>query len=645
MKKFLLFGRPAEQAAKEPKEDKVLRALRKEVSDRIKVCEKKEAELREFERKHSQREAVVRSEEARIPKLKEEQDRWLAEIERVKKTFDEKQSALDVRNKAISRLTKEMSSMLEKQAEMRRAEADFKSNELKNKRLCNQLAKVEKRIAYGSGLLAKLEEDIEKHLRILSDARAQVDQVMPAKKQVDAAKKELAEVEQKVGNIKLEKEELQKRAASLAQREQQIITLERKALSMKKNFESLRADAEVIQKDKQELVALIEEKRHIIEDLKKAIAENHQRAMEAHDSERKARQAEQNLLSAQRETDRKLKLIESKSLEMTRTEAAFLDHERALKDASRMLARDKTELANEVNSRKAELLLVQQEWEKKFGSLSGYRKDLEREKTNVKRLVDMDVAGLKEKEDEVITAIAMMEHDRDKLELEEKSLLKRVAELERDKAAVDKLNKSLALKEKHIVDGERVVQKGMKFIEDEKRRIEREKDEIYRARELKKLLPKLQQRYEELRKSIGQAQARFISERVQPSALQSFREREKELSVREKGVDLEVRRLLEHEREVEQLEERKERAFSEYLREEVERVQQGKPGKEVMNPEIHAMIDDARERLMRGQLDEAVRLVAEAEYLVDKLQDASQKRLFYYDIRDLKTSIKLASLT
>jgi len=48
---------------------------------------------------------------------------------------------------------------------------------------------------------------------------------------------------------------------------------------------------------------------------------------------------------------------------------------------------------------------------------------------------------------------------------------------------------------------------------------------------------------------------------------------------------------------------------------------------------------------MQGKIDDAVRMVVEAEYLVEKMRNADQKRMLMYDIRDLKASIKLASLT
>jgi hypothetical protein len=140
-------------------------------------------------------------------------------------------------------------------------------------------------------------------------------------------------------------------------------------------------------------------------------------------------------------------------------------------------------------------------------------------------------------------------------------------------------------------------------------------------------------------------EARTIETAIKPSVSRLLKERERSIAEKEEGIHLEMKKLMEREHEVEELESRKERAFSEYLREEVERAKMGKPGREIMNPEIHAMIDDARERVMQGKLDEAVRLVAEAEYLIDKVPNANEKRLLMYDIRDLKASIKLATLT
>ena len=156
------------------------------------------------------------------------------------------------------------------------------------------------------------------------------------------------------------------------------------------------------------------------------------------------------------------------------------------------------------------------------------------------------------------------------------------------------------------------MKKGLKFIEMEKKKLERAKDEVYRARKLRKMLPQLERGYKALQRKVG----------VAPVAAKPA-----------KGVE-----------EVESLRERKERAFTEYLREEVELAKQPVPSKKELHPGIHSMIDEAREKLMQGNVDESILLVAEAENMVDKLKSSAERRLFMYDIRDLKASIKLASL-
>jgi len=155
----------------------------------------------------------------------------------------------------------------------------------------------------------------------------------------------------------------------------------------------------------------------------------------------------------------------------------------------------------------------------------------------------------------------------------------------------------------------------------------------------------MKQATSELRESHKILKEAHVLLRDQPLLSKQLKAREKELTMRETGMEIGVRRLLDREEEVQALEQRREKAFESYLREEVERVKEGKPAKQIVHPEIHSMIDETREKVMQGNLDDAVRMVVEVEYLIEKLKSADQRRLFMYDIRDLKASIKLASLT
>ncbi len=644
------------EAEKAKKEEQVLKSLRNEVNTRIKLSERKESHLHELERDISQRTKALGDKEAFIQGLKREEQALRSSIADLERAFNEKKSALNERQNAMLKLAQEVDALTRKRDEYKRLEVAAKGLVLKNNQMQQEVAKKERRVADGASLLSKMEEDVGERKQHLAELKVKIDQAIVMKRQLDAdvasakksiltAERELADMEDAVKSVINTKEQLERKSVLLRDREKRLADQESRIEQKKSELGSLRQETEGAKKSRQELIALLEDKKHVLEELKTAIVQNHQSIKELHESEREARKSAQDLISAQSESDKKLKLLESREKELMRREAAIVDHDKALKEAAGMLGKDKKEFADEVNARKAELLLLRQEWEKKFKEFQGEKSDLQREKFDVRKLVESDVLALKDKEDELVEAIAMLERDKDKLQAEEKSLLKSISELEKVKDSLEREKQTIASKEKRVLGGERVLQKGIKFIDDEKRKIEKEKDMIYRARELKKILPKMEQRYEELRGSVSKTEARLMEVGTRPSAIRTFKEREKELQMREKGVHMEFKKLIEKEGEVEALEQRKERAFSEYLREEVERAQLGKPGRESPNPEIHGMIDDAREKVMRGNIDEAVLVLSQAEFLVDKLQNQEQRRLFMYDIRDLKTSIKLASLT
>ena len=110
--------------------------------------------------------------------------------------------------------------------------------------------------------------------------------------------------------------------------------------------------------------------------------------------------------------------------------------------------------------------------------------------------------------------------------------------------------------------------------------------------------------------------------------------------MRDKGIDKESARLVEMDHEVRALEGRQEQAFTDYLRSELKNgkvaVKKGPEG-------IQLLIDDARVKLEQGDTGSAIRLASEAELLIERLKDI-EKQTFEYDLRDLKTSIKLAML-
>jgi len=156
------------------------------------------------------------------------------------------------------------------------------------------------------------------------------------------------------------------------------------------------------------------------------------------------------------------------------------------------------------------------------------------------------------------------------------------------------------------------------------------------------MLPQLEKRYNQLTSQLHKVEAHLIDKTIQPSKARLVKELETDLKEKEKGLERGYSRLLVRENEVRELENRREKAFESYLRTEV---RSEESPKELTHPEIHSLIDDAREKLMRGDIDTAVRMVAEVELLVERVDNAELRRMLMYDIKDLKASIKLASLS
>ncbi len=637
------------------KQSLALKALGNEAGKRLKTIELKEVQLKEFEYSISKKESALRSEEHRIIQLKSREGFLRSAISTLERAFAERASLLDERKKAVARLTGDISALVKKRSELHFVESSLRETLAREKNLRENLVKMEKRVADGAGLVSKQREEAENYNRTLGELRSRIQQNTAVNKQIESeiaeaqkalsrSRQELVPAQKELAVVLSQKKDFDNKRFEFEKREKIVLSAEARLQRVQEQLSSLRAEAEGIEKNKQELYALIEEKKHLVNELGNSISENFKFSKEAGENREKMRKTAQELLAVQNAHEKKIKLFESKEKSFIAKETTIVEHEKSLKDAARLLAGAKNEFLGDVNARKAELLLLQQEWEKRLEELKSEKKELRVEKQDVRSLLESDISALKDKEDELSETVILLEKDKVRLSDEEKALVKKISEFERAKRGFEREKSILSGKEKHISDGERILKKGMAFVEKGKKTIETEQDKIYRSRNLKKVLPVLEHRYQELKKLVSKAEARLVGGFVEPSRLESFKKREKELSVREKGVEFELGRLMEQENSVEQLEQRKEKAFSEYLHEEVERAKQGVAGREVVNPEIHSMLDDAREKLMQGDVDEAILLVSESEVLVDRLQNQEQKRMFSYDLKDLKASIKLAML-
>ncbi len=370
----------------------------------------------------------------------------------------------------------------------------------------------------------------------------------------------------------------------------------------------LRAEVESLERRKQEALAVLAEKKTVLDSVRKGILEQQKTLQQLKDEEEEARQAAAKLIKTQHNFNQRLNLVEQKektfSLKETELEKREKNIERketVLQEATRLLAQDKDKLVENIKAREDAFLAVRNEWNERVEQLKREKEDLKNEKASVRKLIESDVAELRAKEDELLATVSELEADKKKLEEEERALIMKIKEFEKVRTLFEKEKASLQSLRQNIADNERLVQKSMKFVEIEKRKLEREQDQIYRAKEIKKMLPSLERRYTELQKGVRSFQTGAIEKAIAVTKRKAFNEKQ-----------------VEHEKHT-------------------------RP--EDPNLNIREKINRAKEHLARGELDDAVRLTAEAEYLAEKVKDSEQRRLLIYDVRDVKASIKLAMLS
>jgi len=87
------------------------------------------------------------------------------------------------------------------------------------------------------------------------------------------------------------------------------------------------------------------------------------------------------------------------------------------------------------------------------------------------------------------------------------------------------------------------------------------------------------------------------------------------------------------------------KALTKYLSQELEKEVSGDVPLSTKHPEIYGIIEDAKANLREGNLNDAIRMIVRLDILTEKIKDATEKRSINYDIMELKTDLKLATLS
>ena len=671
-----------ERKAATQEAQKILLEARRETSN---LAERRE-ELKRIEASLSQlsvREKLLQQDVARKEKRVQDGAHLLEsqqqETAQVKATFEQLTAQIEQAQSFLSQLHKDIPVGKRELARVLAQKTSLENQKLEQSLLAKKLADQEKFIGQKmreverfTSQAAEIERKeqatsamLEQKKQVLAQLRAANDQNVAASEnfknqeaKVKAATQQLLIAQQERGKRLLEQEKafveknkmLEERAKQVSVAEQ---AFERKVNSMG----LLRAEIETLERRKQEALAVLSEKKQVLNDLKRSTLEQQKTLSQLQSEETEARDAATKLVAAQHEFNKRLKLLEHKEQKFnarekciaTREESS-LTREAAVKEVTHLLMQDKQNLVKEIKSREDAFLALQKEWNERVELLQHEKDDLKHEKADVRKLIEADITELVSKEDELVTTISTLEADKKKLEEEEHALIVRVGEFEKAKVVFDKEKGTLEVLRKSIVDNERMVQKGLKLVETEKRKLEHDRDQIYRSRELKKVLPALEKKYGLLQKGVTKLQLTSVEKAMSLSKRKHMTEREHELEEHERRINIEERKLHARKQEVEDLEEHEQVAFHNYLsaqkipEQQSERIAQTPRLSREPSSNIHSLIDEARENVEHGNIDDASRIISEAETLVEKVSDPEQRRQLRYDVRDVKASIKLATL-
>jgi len=325
--------------------------------------------------------------------------------------------------------------------------------------------------------------------------------------------------------------------------------------------------------------------------------ENSRKLDQLRKSELNTAEMQHDIDSKKREIDTKLSKVEAKEKASIKREMDWLSHHTDMKSLVEELEKSKRELEESASVHKGELANLKQKWDSTIESLQDVKPFISSQKAELNRLVKGDIRALKEKEHELLGMVDELEKDRRRLEREEKLVTARLRELERTRVGVENVNKAL-------VEREREAKKIIAFAE--------------KARQLKVDVPRLSREAVQLRREISVLRKAAEKYGAMPRA------------VRVKAVHLKARRISPAAPEVRQRFEVREKPVA-------------AARSEVTRDELMEMISGAKASIEAHDVSSAMRILEDLESAARRMGEEDRRQLSY-EIRDLRTIIKLAML-
>jgi hypothetical protein len=277
-------------------------------------------------------------------------------------------------------------------------------------------------------------------------------------------------------------------------------------------------------------------------------------------------------------------------------------------------------------------------------------------------MVKGDIASLDERETDIINKIKEVESDQKKLRVQENAILKNVKALESARKrfeSLDEKQRGIEAAQKELAKREKILDRETKKAIDARRRFEKKATKIANVKALKENLPALEKRYLKLNNMAKAAEARLLgSSADQLSKRERLKDMESQIKGRELMIEKEKKALSEQEEEMMRREaeiklqesgwkKRETEAYADFLRRNLqeEPIAGVAKAREEKYPQIYQMIGDIRRKIDTRDITGARRAISNLQSACDEMVSLEDKRMINYDISELKTSIKLASLT
>ena len=388
-----------------------------------------------------------------------------------------------------------------------------------------------------------------------------------------------------------------------------------------------------------------------------------------HASQATAEEREQELNRVQQELEQKDKrlvakdsglaeiqaLLQQKEEELSKKELLFRDHysrltagskdysqalenkEKDLQQQAQIVGQQKDLISEELPFTLDKLAKLREEWETKENLLKEKVGQLLKDKEEVEQMlakVDSNVSLVTQKEDEIVQKIEQLERDKRLLDREEDRVIQKVQKLE--------------LAEGKIKERERNIRQLEQTISKEETRLREEVEKWEQLKSIAPELPKLEREYNKLRSKYEKIEFESVAKReMLRKDEEGNKRKQRELEEQELIVKTKEDQLVKEEYELVQAKENMAKGmFEEYLRQQVNPYS-GMPATNLTDKKydyIYSLIEKARGCIAVRSLQEAQLTINQIEGAMQSVEE-SERRVLVYDIMELKTDIKLATLS